>query len=190
MLIVSYKASSSVMRPCQTSWVCFAPRQELQQGWGTQPLRWTDFQRDLCCCSPFFLDANSTEVLQTREEMFHHWFSLSLSCVALSSGHSPGFSCCAGVHQPWRTQQTGRQTEGISTVPATGKRSTWGIFPAPKDTAELPASVLVKFHWNQKRTGCTEGWNSWLPWSQCYTHLESLSSLGAFLEKRKNSPFV
>lgn len=146
MLIVSYKASSSVMRPCPDQLSLLCHQAGAAAGLGDTAFEMDRFPKRSVLLLTLFLDANSTEVLQTREEMFHHWFSLSLSCVALSSGHSPGFSCCAGVHQPWRTQQTGRQTEGISTVPATGKRSTWGIFPAPKDTAELPVSVLVKFH--------------------------------------------
>lgn len=164
MFIVSYKASSSVMRPYQTSWVCFATRQELRQGWGWS--LWDRFPKRfvLPCFRCKFHWRPSNERINISSLVF----SLS-SCAAQRNGHR--IFCCAGVYQPWRTQQTGRQTEEISPEPATGKRSTWGIFPAPKDMAGLPASALIKFHWNTKRTGCTEGGNSWLPRSQCYIYL-------------------
>lgn len=41
--------------------------------------------------------------------------------------------------------------------------------------AELPVSARIKFLWNRDLD--VQLWNSWLPQTQCYIHLESLSSL-------------
>lgn len=62
--------------------------------------------------------------------------SVSPPVLHWAGGTALDFPAVLVLISPGEHSRLGGKTEGIYKVPATGRRSTWGTFPAPKDMAE------------------------------------------------------
>lgn len=184
MFIVSCKPSSSAMRPYQTSWVCFATRQELQQGWGL--ILWDRFPK--------------RSVLPIFRHKFH-WspsnernvpslvFTQSLLCCTEKGAQPRIFLLCWCLAALENTADWEADRGNLYST-CHREEEHMGHLPCSQGHGWTSFSALIKFHWN-KENWVHRGMKQLAPTKSVLHILHvSLSSLGAFLGKRKNSPFV
>lgn len=158
LFMISYKASSSEMRPYQTSWVCFATRQELQQP-GDAAFGTDGFPKRSVL--PFFRCKFHWSPSNERRNVPSLVFTQSLlSCP--EKWAQPRISLlgwCSSALESTADWEADRKS--LQYLPERrGAHGTSSLLPRTRlNFLSLLWSNFIEI----KRTGCTEGWNSWLP---------------------------